>query len=439
MSDTLRLLLALLELGPRLKDLLGDKWRPYAEDMQELAGRAGQGEDPEKLRQSLDLLIVRLLAEPPAMELVERLMEDMAAPVGAEETGTRRGRVPPAAVPDTVGPATDEATGVVTIPVFYGTDRARGDDTPATYFRGERGSLSFGVAEVSVPTRGRDLGELTGPSWWRLEFTANPAKHVILKSVGALGRDAFVTSLKDSLAAAGAHDVLIFVHGYNVTFEDAARRAAQLAVDLKFAGRTLLYSWASAADTRKYTVDESTIDWSRDNFEVFLQLALCEIGAGRVHIIAHSMGNRAVINTLERVTSWQLPAGAAKLGQIIFAAPDIDRDRFVQLAAKFKGCASRVTLYASSRDVALLASKFVHGYPRAGEAGAALTVVDGVDTIDASLVDTSLVGLRHSYFGEKRSILNDMFNLIVQQLAPDQRFDLQVAGDAVRKYWSYRA
>jgi esterase/lipase superfamily enzyme len=438
MSDTLRLLLALLELGPRLKDLLGDKWPPYGEELQELAGRAGQGEDPAKLRQSLDLLLVRLLGEAPATELVQRVMADMAAPTGAAETVTRRGRVSPPVVPDIVQPTTDDTSGVVTIPVFYGTDRARGDDTPANYFRGERGAPTFGIAEVSVPTRGRDLGELTSPSWWRLEFSPDPEKHVILKSVGTLGRDVFVTSLKDSLAGADLHDILIFVHGYNVTFEDAARRAAQLAVDLKFAGRTLLYSWASAADTKKYTVDEGTIDWSRDHFEAFLQLALGEVGAGKVHIIAHSMGNRAVINTLERVTSWQLPAGAAKLGQIIFAAPDIDRDRFVQLAAKFKGCAARVTLYASSRDVALLASKFVHGYPRAGEAGEALTVVDGVDTIDASLVDTSLVGLRHSYFGEKRSILNDMFNLIAQQLAPDQRFDLQAAGDALRKYWSYR-
>lgn len=439
MSDTLRLLLALLELGPRLNDLLGDKWPPYRDELLELAGRAGNGEDPDKLHGALDLIVVRLLAEPPAVEVVERLMENMAAPTAATETVTRRGRVSPPVVPDIVRPTTDEATGVVTIPVFYGTDRNRDDDTPARYFGGGRGTLSFGIAEVSVPTRGRDLGELTGPSWWHLEFSANPEKHVTLKSVGALGRDDFVASLKDSLAAADLHDVLIFVHGYNVTFEDAARRAGQLAVDLKFAGRTLLYSWASAADTKKYTVDESTIDWSRDHFDAFLQLALSEIGASKVHIIAHSMGNRAVINTLERAASWQLPAGAAKLGQIILAAPDIDRDRFVQLAAKFKGCAARITLYASSRDVALLASKFVHGYPRAGEAGDALTVVDGVDTIDASLVDTSLIGLHHSYFGEKRSILNDMFNLIVQQLAPDQRFDLQAAGDALRKYWSYRA
>jgi len=436
MSDTLRLLLALLELGPRLKDLLGDKWSPYGDELLELAGRAGHGDDPDQLRRALDALVQRLLAEEPAAELVRRAMPE---PAVTKEIVIRRGRVSPPVISEIVRPSVDEVTGVVAIPVFYGTDRARGDDTPANYFRGERGVPVFGIAEVSVPTRGRDLGELTGPSWWRLEFTADPAKHVILKSVGALGRDVFVTSLADSVAAAGEHDVLIFVHGYNVTFEDAARRAAQLSVDLKFAGRTLLYSWASAADTKKYTVDESTIDWSRDHFEAFLQLALSEIGAGKVHIIAHSMGNRAVINTLERITSWQLPAGAAKLGQVIFAAPDIDRDRFVQLAAKFKGCAARVTLYASSRDVALLASKFVHGYPRAGEAGEALLVVDGVDTIDASLVDTSLVGLRHSYFGEKRSILNDMFNLIVQQLAPDKRFDLEAVGDTLKRHWSYRA
>jgi esterase/lipase superfamily enzyme len=443
MSDTLRLLLALLDLGPQLECLLGGKWPAYRDELLELAGRAGHGDslgdnlgdDPGALRRALGALVQRLLAEAPAAELVRRAIPEAAA---TQDVVIRRGRVSPPQTSEIVRRSADEATGIVAIPVFYGTDRARGDDTPANYFGGERGALAFGIAEVSVPTRGRDLGELTGPSWWRLQFTADPAKHVILRTVGPLGRNDFVTSLADSLAAAGERSVLVFVHGYNVSFEDAARRAAQISVDLKFAGRTLLYSWASAADTKKYTVDESTIEWSRDNFEGFLQLALGEIGAREVHIIAHSMGNRAVINTLERVASWQLPAGAAKLGQVIFAAPDIDRDRFVQLAAKFKGCAARVTLYASSRDVALLASKFVHGYPRAGEAGEALLVVDGVDTIDASLVDTSLVGLRHSYFGDKRSILNDMFNLITQQLAPDKRFDLDAMGDALRRYWSYR-
>lgn len=442
MSDTLRLLLALLDLGPRLRDLLGDKWQAYSDELLDLAGRAIQGDDPVGLRQALDALVQRLLAEPPAAELVRRAVQPPVAPTMSPEIVVRRGRLaapapPPAPTP--AQPRTDEATGIVKIPVFYGTDRARGDDTPANYFTGLRGDPAFGIAEVSVPTHGRNVGDLTGPNWWRLEFSQDPAKHVILETVETIGRDAFISTLKDSLAAADARDVLIFVHGYNVTFEDAARRAGQLSVDLKFPGRTLLYSWASAADSKQYTVDEATVEWSREHFEAFFRLALTEIGARQVHAIAHSMGNRALAGTLERIGSWQLPQGAATLCQVIFAAPDIDCDRFVQLAEKFKGAARRCTLYASSRDVALMASKFVHGYPRAGEAGAALLVVEGIDTIDASLVDTSLVGLHHSYFGSERSILNDMFNLIAQELAPDKRFDLQAAGDAIRKYWSYRA
>jgi len=66
-----------------------------------------------------------------------------------------------------------------------------------------------------------------------------------------------------------------------VWFEDAARRAAQISVDLEFKGRTLLYSWASAADPKQYTADEDTIDWSRKYFEEFLHLALTKIGARR--------------------------------------------------------------------------------------------------------------------------------------------------------------
>ena len=125
------------------------------------------------------------------------------------------------------------------------------------------------------------------------------------------------------------------------------------------------------------------------------------------------------MNTLERLDPSALPHGSATLCQVIFAAPDIGRDNFVQLADAFYGRAQRCTLYASSRDVALKASKTIHGYPRAGEAGTSLVVVEGVDTIDASLVDTSLIDLRHSYFGSKRSILSEMFYLIAQRLGPD--------------------
>lgn len=251
-----------------------------------------------------------------------------------------------------------------------------------------------------------------------------------------MARDEFVSELRGSLASAGENDALVFIHGYNVGFADAARRAAQIAFDLKFSGRTLLYSWASAGEPHKYTVDEATVEWSAPHFEAFLRLALTEIGARAVHVVAHSMGNRPLVRALERFDASTLPPGAATLRQIILAAPDVDSDTFRQLAAAFKGRAQGVTLYASSRDLALKVSKAVHGYRRAGDAGDALVIVDGVDTVDATKVDTSLLGLRHSYFGSKRSILSDIFHVITQGKAPDLRFDLEAT--PAGKYWLYR-
>jgi esterase/lipase superfamily enzyme len=439
MSDTLRMLLALLDIAPEMERLLGAKWPFFRDQLLVLAGRLDQEEDAAAIGRDLDALLERLLTETPpeAQQLIRHTMRETLA-AGPKAAVTRRGR----AAPEPTQPPAEISAGIVVIPVFYGTDRARGDDnSPTNYYIGKRGSPAFGVAHVSVPvsSKERELGELTGPAWWRFQFKPDPAKHVILIDVQSVARDSFVNQLSESLASADARDALIFVHGYNVSFEDAARRAAQISVDLKFPGRTLLYSWASAADAKRYTVDEDTIDWSRKYLEEFLQLALTEIGARDVHVIAHSMGNRALMNALERLDPGKLAKGAAALSQVIFAAPDIGRDRFVQLAEAFRGRAQRCTLYASSRDIALKASRAVHGYPRAGEAGASLAVVDGVDTIDASEVDTSLVGLHHSYFGSKRSILADMFTLIGQRLEPDKRFELQSAGEAGRKYWSYRA
>ena len=436
MAPNVRLLLALLDLAPDMERLLGVPWIPLRDELLVLTGRLEQEGDSRALGDALNDVIQRLLnsGSPEAAAAVRGAVKAArpATPARNAVRGPSRARpvTPPAE------PTTPEAVGSVVIPVFYGTDRSPTDDPdPRKRFGGGRGSLAFGVARVSVPVD-KKVGELPGPSWWKLEFRDDPAKHVILVDVSTLPRDAFVSELRGSMATANENDALVFVHGYNCGFADAARRAAQIAFDLRFPGRTLLFSWASAGEPHKYTVDESTVEWSGPHFEAFLHLALTEIGARAVHVIAHSMGNRAVLRALERFDASMLPPGAATLRQIILAAPDVDSDTFRQLADAFKGRAQRVTLYASSRDLALKASKAVHGYPRAGDAGKTLVVVDGVDTVDASKVDTSLLGLHHSYFGSTRSILSDMFHVITQGQSPDLRFDLEAA--PAGKHWLYR-
>jgi esterase/lipase superfamily enzyme len=122
--------------------------------------------------------------------------------------------------------------------------------------------------------------------------------------------------------------------------------------------------------------------------------------------------------------------------QIVLTAPDIDTGEFMQLAAKFNGAASRVTLYSSSNDSAIKLSKFAHGYPRAGESGDNIVVTAGVDTVDASVVDTSLVG--HSYFADKRSVLSDLFYVLRDNKPPDERHSLESRQNAHGKYWAFK-
>ena len=240
----------------------------------------------------------------------------------------------------------------------------------------------------------------------------------MLLSVTPLDHDQFVAEATAAGAAAAEPEALIFIHGYSCSFEDAARRAAQVAYDLDFKGVPMLFSWPSAEKTTGYTIDENNARWSQDYFAEFLELVRTKLGLNRVHVIAHSMGNRLLTETLPHFG----PEGA-EIHQVMFAAPDIDAGTFRQLAAAFRGKASRFTLYASSNDLALKASKLVHGESRAGDAGADLVVLDGIDTVDASTVDTALLG--HSYFGDERTLLSDLFVLVRSGAGPDDRPSLE--------------
>ena len=229
-------------------------------------------------------------------------------------------------------------------------------------------------------------------------------------------------------------EVLLFVHGYNIGFDDAVKRTAQIAYDLNFEGLPALFSWPSEGSLPKYTIDETNVTWSRPRFAEFLSLVRENLGAGTVHIIAHSMGNRLVAETIASMTA-PLATHGTCIRQIVFAAPDIDAATFAQLAKAFHKKAERFTLYASSEDRALKASKIIHKYPRAGESGLSLVVVDSVDTIDATAVDTSFVG--HSYYGDNRSVLADLFDLIQKGSEPRDRFGLRPMKKYGEPYWLF--
>ncbi|MFL5329187.1 MAG: alpha/beta hydrolase [Gemmataceae bacterium] len=212
---------------------------------------------------------------------------------------------------------------------------------------------------------------------------------------------------------------LVFLHGYNVDFDAAAIRAAQIGYDLKVPGATAFFSWPSCGTVAAYPADESCIEASEPYIAEFLQDFVTKSGLSRVHLVAHSMGNRGLLRALQRLGTRLTEARAIPFGQIILAAPDIDAQVFSGLANLYPQFGERTTLYASPADRAVAISQWIHRYPRAGLTPP-VTVVPGVDTIEVPHFNVfELLG--HGYYAEAEALLHDMFDLIRRNAPPKDR------------------
>ncbi len=302
-------------------------------------------------------------------------------------------------------------------------------------FGAARSSVAYGACDVSVP-RVHRLGQLESPSIWRLEFSEDPKKHVVLLTLQVHDRESFFERLASRVQRSANHNAFVFVHGYNVSFATAARRTAQISYDLGFDGAPVFFSWPSQGTLTGYIEDESNIEWAEVHLKEFLNDFFAKSTADHVYLIAHSMGNRGLVRALETVLA-QKPSLRERLSEVILTAPDIDAEVFKRdMVPALVASGLSVTLYASSRDKALAASKKIHGYPRAGESGDSLVVVPGLETIDATEVDTNIVG--HGYYAETRSVLADMYSLVRNGERPDHRFGLRRVDTASGRYWTFK-
>lgn len=388
------------------------------------------------------------VAEEAMMEAIEDLaLEGGAAGESAEEPAAPAPAPPPAAAYEPrvlrqPTAATEVKRAYATVRVFYATDRkAVAGASPGESFGKERnsdGALQYGICEVSIP-RDHRMAHLERPFLWKLEFHEDPRKHVMVLSAGPRSRDQFFTDLSHTVERSSEKSVFVYIHGFNVDFGDATRRAAQLAYDLGFDGAPVVYSWPSRGEVvpLAYTADEASVQWTTPHLKQFLQELAQKSKATTIHLIAHSMGNRALTDALQLLFAENRSAPPRLFHQIVLTAPDIDIGVFRQLAGAIQACGQRVTLYASSEDLALEVSHRVHGVQRAGDSDPDVVVVPGIDTVDVSAVDTSLLG--HSYFGENRSVITDLFNLLRNGLSPDRRPGLRPKSNSAGTYWIFQS
>ncbi|HVR98436.1 MAG TPA: alpha/beta hydrolase [Thermoanaerobaculia bacterium] len=364
-----------------------------------------------------------------------------AKPPPAKNQGT--GQLPPPPIDKGVRSGGEEDKGeFVRQTVFFGTDRsASGSRDPESYFgkgRAPGGALRLGTCEVSIP-RDHRMGNIERPSIWKLEFRPDPAKHMVLVALTPLPRDAFHARLRAAVQKSHKKEALVFIHGFNVSFTDAVLRTAQLAYDLGFDGAPIAYSWPSQSTLSPagYHADEASAEWTVPHLDQFLTDIAARSGAQEIQLIAHSMGNRPLTAALQRIAARMGPTAKPLFSHIVLTAPDVDAGTFLELARELGRSGRNTTLYASSNDRALQFSRQIHGgFPRAGDSGPDILVLRGIDTVEVSTVDTSFLG--HSYYGDNRSVLSDLFGLVRDGKAPDTRFGLRPRSKRGLRYWVFQ-
>ena len=304
-------------------------------------------------------------------------------------------------------------------PVWFGTNRKPLDrSNPGNGFGSEIDDrIHFGKRIVRIPSSHR-TGELGSPLWRRLLLRVDD--RITVDPATVMAADAFQRDVRKFIAGLDPADrnVLVYIHGFNTDFDEAARRAAQLGFDLKVPGITVLYSWPSRGSISAYVTDLAAIEASEAHIAEFLVGAAALVDKGKVHIIAHSMGNRGLLRAMHRATTQAALRSGPRFGQIFLSAPDVSVSLFRELASVYPQIAERTTLYVADQDKALAALEWITEGGRAGAAPPVL-VLPGIDTVRVR--GSSLFRLGHSYFAEEPDVLRDIRAQLYWRESPERR------------------
>jgi esterase/lipase superfamily enzyme len=303
-----------------------------------------------------------------------------------------------------------------TVRVYVATTRETSSEPQ--YFSGERGlKLAFAKLDITVP-RAHKSGELELPA---VGAAADPARHFAVASVDRLDLAPVVAEVRREIQRrpAAERDVLVFVHGYNTNFADAAYRFAQIVHDSGFRGVPVLFTWPSRGQLLQYPYDRESAFYSRDFLELNLRAIARDLGPARIDILAHSMGTMLTLETLRQASIRGDGGFGGKLRSVILAAPDVDLDVFRTQMRQIK---RPVTVFVSADDRALAFSRrFAGDKTRLGAISAKdAEIVAGLEQAGATIIDLSEIStsdrLNHAKFAASPRVVQ----LIGRRLEADK-------------------
>lgn len=325
------------------------------------------------------------------------------------------------------------------VKVYYATDREVADaqtTTVSAMFKNDRSTkicpIALAGGEAALNAFCLNYGTLT-PKVLNAPFAVNspaPTLHELIQAI-------------NSNLPAKPQTLIIYIHGYNNRFDQAYMAASTFLAHVDSSVPVIFYSWPANGKTLKYVDDETNNTWSMTHFRAMLLELLNDSDAPQnVDIIAHSMGNRLLMDSLEYLQQSQAHAASVSgsggtcilgsgdpatdasraschhIGQVISFEPDVDSATYFEGSERIAGTipsssvAQGLTLYGSMADYALELSRELHGHCRAGQlfCDFSMPIAPNVNVIDASLFRCDFFG--HSYWDVSRTVESDLTTLI---------------------------
>jgi esterase/lipase superfamily enzyme len=305
--------------------------------------------------------------------------------------------------------------------VYFGTNRKPNRKSHPTDFGGEfsddgLANLRFGEADVDAEGK---VGSIE-------VYRETP-------SGSELGSTRLFNDLLQKMRGTDS-DVLIFLHGFNVSFHEALSSAARIVNTFRVADEeelaVVVFSWPSNGEVTHYVSDRhdaqaSGLAVARGLTKViqFLHELDRETACDRkIHLLAHSMGNyvlRWALQELQNLTPRSLPR---LLDEVVLAAADEDDDAFETETklARLPELARRINVYFNRGDRALAGSTAKGNPDRLGTDGprdprsvhAKAVLIDCSDVVQG--------GLEHSYYVDSLDVANDIRH-VLSGVSPDNR------------------
>ena len=276
------------------------------------------------------------------------------------------------------------------VDMLVATTRAVGDPSnPFAEYAGRAKHLNYATHTVSIPTH-----HIPGEIEWPDQVPPDPTRNFMTTDRQLLSRNQFIADVRRrARSGPEAGKVLIFVHGYNMLYQEAVYWMAQITHDSGFKGTPILFAWPSRGEGAMYIADRESSTYSRDYFEKMILEISAIPDVKQIDVLAHSMGAWLAVETLRQAAMKGHRKFYGKLNDVILASPDIDVNVFHTQLQTIGPLHPPMTILVSNDDKALALSTALNGgVERVGMVAARdVRVLEGARRYNLRVVDLTNV------------------------------------------------